>query len=343
MQGMLTMETRDFSQQEWHDLVEQFSDTSLLQLWEYAVAKQELQGWEVQRHVFRDGEQIVGAAQAMVKRLPVLGRGLVWINRAPLCQLLPTYSQRDVRGLLIEMMEQLKRYWVGKRGMYLRIATPALESPELRVALQSVGFRYRPDSAWVSARVDLRQSVEVLRANLAKKWRNCLKKAEGLGLSCLIGSTSAETATLCEDYEIFLKTRIYPTTVTADFLRCLQRLLPEDRKLWVFEARRDMEHLGSILVAAYNTTVEYLVGAVNEQGKALNAGQYLLWNAMLEGKSRGFRFFDLGGMHPEKTPSGIFHFKQGIGGTPYRLVGEFEAVGGLSSQAIQLLLRIRRM
>lgn len=326
----------------------QFSDTSLLQLWEYAAAKEKLQGWEVVRHVFADGDKIVGAAQAMMKYVPYLRKGLVWINRAPVWQRWHEGEggerERSVggnEGLLFEMMNELKRYWVSERGMYLRIAPPVPDTPETLESIRNVGFRYRPDSSWVSARVDLRQSLDTLRADLEKKWRNCLKKAEGFGLSCFIGSTSEETARLCEDYEAFLKTKTYPTTVTSDFLRCLQGLLPEDRKLWVLQVRSGTEHLGSILVAPYNSTLEYLVGAVSERGKALNAGQYLLWNAILEGKSRGFHFFDLGGMHPERTPSGIFHFKQGVGAAPYRLLGEFEAVGGLASRGIRLLLKVR--
>jgi len=67
---------------------------------------------------------------------------------------------------------------------------------------------------------------------------------------------------------------------------------------------------------------------VNGAGRAANAGQLLLWRAVCEMKELGYRWFDLGGMDLYQTPSGIFHFKAGLGGTPYRLVGEFEAHDG---------------
>ena len=58
-------------------------------------------------------------------------------------------------------------------------------------------------------------------------------------------------------------------------------------------------------------------------------------------KRQGYRWFDLGGMDPKITPSGIYHFKAGLGGVPHRLVGEVAADdGGWISKVINL--RIRR-
>jgi len=62
----------------------------------------------------------------------------------------------------------------------------------------------------------------------------------------------------------------------------------------------------------------------------------LLWQAVCQMKTLGYKWFDLGGMDPELTPSGIFHFKAGLNGTPYRLVSELEGHnGGLRSRALR--------
>ena len=42
-------------------------------------------------------------------------------------------------------------------------------------------------------------------------------------------------------------------------------------------------------------------------------------------KKRGFSWFDVGGAHPDNTPQGILHFKRGLKGKPYQLMGEVEA------------------
>jgi len=106
-------------------------------------------------------------------------------------------------------------------------------------------------------------------------------------------------------------------------------------------ARAGAKKLGSILIARYGDTAEYLVGAVGPEGRAQNAGQFLLWNAIVVMKQAGVRHFDLGGIHPEKTPKGILHFKQGVGGVPYALTGEFDVARGLMARGIKLMVQYR--
>ncbi len=335
---MIAMETRDFSQEEWHNVLGLFSDTSLIQLWEYGKAKQELQGWEVVHHIFRNGQTIVGVAQAMVKRIPVLRKGVVWLNRGPLWQQRDQIPQPEA---VADMLRALKQYWVAERGMYLRVAPTLYEAEDALAILSRAGFRLIKDAAWVSARLDLCQSVEALRANLEKKWRNGLKKAETFGLEHTIGNGPENTQHLLEDYEEFLRKKNFSTPVTAQFVGSLQRMLPDPQKMWVLSAFDRGRRLGSILLAPYNTTVEYLVGALGEDGKRLNAGQYLLWNGILEMKQRGYERFDLGGMHPQKTPVGILRFKQGLGATSYALMGSGEAYQGVIARGIRLLVESR--
>ena len=61
---------------------------------------------------------------------------------------------------------------------------------------------------------------------------------------------------------------------------------------------------------------------------AVNAGQLLLWRAVAAMKEHGGRGFDLGGLDVDLTPPGIYRFKDGLGGVPYRLAPELEALGG---------------
>ena len=83
--------------------------------------------------------------------------------------------------------------------------------------------------------------------------------------------------------------------------------------------------LGMVLIARYGHTCEYLAGVIEEAGRTVNIGHLLLWRAVCEMKSLGYTWFDLGGMDPQRTPPGIFHFKAGLGASEYRLLGEVEA------------------
>lgn len=330
---MLSLNLQDFSQSEWTDLVSGYQGLSLMQTWEYAEAKSQMDPWRVWRATFEDAGRVVGAVQAMVRPFPWLSGGLVWINRGPLWD-------RDKTGdptLLVEMMRELQRYWVEQRGMYLRVAPPALENCATADALAASGFgQVNGGPGWASARVDLSQTIESLRGKLQQKWRNCLNKAERLGLTTQDSSSDELLNELMDSYDTMLLERKYQTNVTPKFICRLQSLLPLEHKLRVFTARHEDQPLGGILIAQYGDTCEYLVGSINETGRTLNAGQLLLWQAVSQMKNLGYHWFDLGGMDLEHTPAGIFHFKSGLGGTSYRLVNEFEGHdGGLRSRALK--------
>lgn len=326
----LRLETKDYSQNEWHQIASQFDDLSLIQTWEYGEAKSRTGGWGVVRHIFLQGREVIGAAQAVIKRVPLFNQGLVWINRAPLFQ----RSGVDPDFILLqEMLKALRQYWVDQRKMYLRVAPPVDE-------MTSTPLHLIPNSQWMSAVIDLTRSPEQLRYGLDKKWRNCLTKAEKSGLTYESGTDEVHMSELIEDYRALIARKDF-SSVTPEFLLVLQTILPPDRKMVVLRGRRGAERLGSILIARYGDTAEYLIGAVSIPGRLLNAGQFLLWNAMVQMRRMGLRRFDLGGMHPEKTPKGIFHFKQGVCGVPYTLVGEFDAAGGLIARGIKLMAKFR--
>ncbi|MBT3907004.1 MAG: hypothetical protein HOF30_15135, partial [Rhodospirillaceae bacterium] len=58
-------------------------------------------------------------------------------------------------------------------------------------------------------------------------------------------------------------------------------------------------------------------------------------------KQQGIRQFDVGGMDEILTPKGIYRFKEGLGGTPYRLAPELE-LGGDSLRGRLVRWRVNR-
>ncbi len=331
---MLHIETREVSQSEWRTIIHEFDDQSLLQQWEYAEVKSVLQGWKVVRHCFMEGTRVVGVAQASIKNIPFSRYGVVWINRGPL------WRSKNAPGdplMLAEMLEALYRYWVLDRGMYLRVAPAVADMSEYRFAIEGYGYRAINNSQWISARIDLRQDEEVLRMALDKKWRNSMAHAQKSGVRYTIGSDAKALQGLLNDYRALLKRKEF-SSVTPEFIEKFQELLPPEETMLVLSARLGDESLGSILIARYGDIAEYLIGAVGPQGRIVNAGQYLLWNAILEMKQRGIKKFDVGGAHPQQTPPGIYHFKQGMGGVPYQLVGEFDAARGVVARMLRMVI-----
>ncbi len=145
-------------------------------------------------------------------------------------------------------------------------------------------------------------------------------------------------------YEAFLSRKELSTSVTPQLLRQMQALLPDERKMWVFEGRLGHERLGGLLMAGYGDTALALAGSSpSAKGRVVHSGNLVWWQMMLKMKQLGYRWLDVGGgADADRTPKGILHFKAGLGGIPYRLVGEFEAFNsGLVSQAIRWWIRKR--
>jgi hypothetical protein len=226
------------------------------------------------------------------------------------------------------MMAALRKYWALDRGMYLLVAPAVCEGEAGPDATAVDGYRAVDISiGWASARLDLSSPLEVLRQGMRQKWRNGLNKAERLGISAESRSASGFDEVLAQ-YDAMLRDRDYHTSITVPMLTAMQEMLPLDRQFWSLVGVHGAQRFGGILLAQYGATCEYLVSAITDAGKAASVGNLLLWQAVIEAKTRGCRWFDLGGLDRHRTPPGILHFKAGVGGTPYRLVKELETHDG---------------
>jgi lipid II:glycine glycyltransferase (peptidoglycan interpeptide bridge formation enzyme) len=242
------------------------------------------------------------------------------------------------------MLVELRRYWVAERRLYLCLAPPLRLAEADSSLVQAPGYRRIPGTrGWSSALVDLSDSVEQLRQGLSKNWRKQLNKAERLGVRCLAGRSDGLFENFLHNYRAHLSSKAFDTSLSPQLLQELQRLLPDDRKMWVFEGRYGGELLGSLLVAGYGDTCMLLALGLNQKGREVHGGYLMHWQALVKMKELGYRRLDLGGADPERTLPGILQFKSGLRGKPYQLTGQLDACGrGWLSRAITWYVR-RRM
>ena len=318
--NMVELEIKEFSRTAWVDCIAELDEPALVQSWEYGEAKARTGPWRTERGILRAGGQLHGAWQAQLRPLPCgLKGGLAWINRGPL--LAPGISQESAARAAA--LAALRAHYLG-RGFYLRLAPPfALDD----AGSPPAGFRAAGTAGWASSVVDLTSERDALRGGLRPNWRNKLNKAERAGLVLRSGSDGALIAEVLVAYRRFLELRGFATTVTPQLIESLHALLPPDQGLTVFLADAGGVLAGWMVIAMTGGRSEYLAGHVEDPGRPLCAGQFLLWHAVMAMKERGLRTFDLGGMDPVLTPKGIYDFKEGLGGTPYRLADELEAGG----------------
>ena len=331
-----------FSQTEWNAIVSSFTDLTLLQTWEYGEATcRTRSSLEVHRMVFEDQGSLCGAAQALVRRVPLMNGGLVWINRGPLWR---RPGSEESAGL-VEMLEALRRHWVNGGKMYLRVAPTLLDGELDSRTIAKAGYGFEKNfSGWTSGRLNLLAPLELLQTGLRGNWRNSARKAESSGVTIQIGSSAALFERVIKEYSRLLSRKKFDTTVSPEFLASFQSVAQDRHKFLVLTAMEGSDpaerFLGGIIVARFGDTCEYLVGAINSAGKVRNAGQLLLWKAIEYAKTAGYQHFDVGGLDPERTPPGVLYFKQGVGAKPYTYIGEFDASpGGLVSKAVRWQVR----
>jgi peptidoglycan pentaglycine glycine transferase (the first glycine) len=312
---------------EWNRYLNECRRPNLMQAWEYGEAKADLSSWSVERHVFKSGGRFAGLAQVFVREVPFIGRLLAWVNRGPLCAAGDGEGDVDVA----RMLGELRGLYAISQGAYLRVAPPLVGDAESVSPFRIDGFTHSERLGWASSLIDLSQPIDCLRRNLDKKWRNCLSKAEKQDIKVEWLTDEASVEEFAGDYAQDQKIRGYSTRVTPDLVRRLRRSF-RDNPPAVIRASRNGTRLGSVLMVRYADRAEYLAGVIGGEGRNLYAGQLLLWNAVT-GFAGVCKYLDLGGMHPTRTPAGIFHFKAGLGGAPYSYINELEAKNSLVSKA----------
>lgn len=320
----------EYSQVEWGQLAERAESQNLMQCWAYGEAKRIADSWRVDRGVFTDGDTIVGIAQAMIRDLPGIGSlvrgGLCWVNRGPL--LFSDLGARVSSDCAAAVLEALRQYYAVDQHFYLRIASPDRALEKEQSFSTPAGFRLTGSAGWASALLMLAPGADGLRTGLRPNWRNKLSKAERGGLHIQKAFDQASLLNFVDEYRNFLMERGFATTVTPDLLRALFQAAAPDAAATCYRAFSGAVHLGSIVTIRYGETVEYLAATTLEAARSVPVGQILVWRAICDACDTGAGYFDVSGMDPETTPKGIFEFKSGLNGEPYRLPGEIESVGG---------------
>jgi hypothetical protein len=287
----------------------------MVQSWAYGEAKQAAGGWRARRFVFeREGEP-VAICQLLDKSLA----GIRWatrLNRGPL------FLDADPNdGVVRDVYRALRGRWRHLRGVL--VLAPALAAGQENYrTVSAVGFRDRRYHGWCSARLDLQSDEEQLRKNLTAHWRNRLRVAERADLELRVSQTPEDVDWIIDRHveNMTEKSFVGPA---PDFLRALQCAAPDD--FLVFQARSAGEPVGGMVVYRFGDAAECYVGWFGREGRKLNVGNFLYWQAALDLQRRGCRCLDLGGYSCSDKNDHFGHFKAGLRAAEYQLLNEWLA------------------
>ncbi|WP_434287668.1 GNAT family N-acetyltransferase [Celeribacter sp. SCSIO 80788] len=282
------MDTREITDEtHWEELADTV-DAPLSQRWLYGEAAKRI-GRDARRFVISDRRTPLALAQVLLR--PLLGteisvalRGPLFLNAAP---------DKAVERAVVQS---------------LRAALPfglKLMSPDSRLpgTLGRLGLSSPPEVV----ELDLRPPLSDMRLGLNGKWRNALKKAEKSDLHV---TRLAPSPSVLRPYLLLEKhqqAQRHYRGLPPEFALALQDVAPKSLRLFEVDD-------AFMLFILHGTSATYQIGHTGPRGRAVNAHNLILWEAIKRLKLEGVRKLDLGMIDTRRAPD-LARFKLRTGAT----------------------------
>lgn len=313
MHAVWQVEVDNATAAEWAQMVDLFEDANIYQTWSYGEVR-----WgrkNLSHVVLKRNDEVVGIAQLRIVRPASLKFGMAYLRWGPICQRRGSDLELNVVERVAEVLYQ---EYVVKRRLLLQILPNAFVGTARAEMFRSAfsKFTQEPSTTANTYRtfvLDLAPSIDELRRNLDKKWRNQLSRAEKNGLNVIAGSGADEYQVFSTMYQQMWNRKAFETTVDVEEFGRIQGQLSEEQRMQVLICEQNGKPVAGLVASAMGNSAVYLLGATSDEG--LNAkGSYLLhWTLIQWLKANGVRWYDLGGIDPERNP-GVYHFKKGFSG-----------------------------
>ena len=321
---------------EWFKILPDFEDAMIYQTWSYGTVR-----WgrhNLSHIVLKRNGKIVAMAQARILKLPMLPGGIAYIGWGPLWRLRGGCKDFEV---LRRMVRALKEEYAVRRGLFLRVLPYEFDGDEaaekIRTVFKSEGFGWQPTFDRTLL-LDVQHSREALRQNLSAQWRRNLNTAEKKGLALRVGTNDELYLAFRKLYTQILERKKFVPGVDVDEFRAIQQDLPEPFKMNILVCEHEGEPVTALLGALIGDTGIFVLGATGNNGMKLRGSYLLQWHMIEWFKQRGARWYDLGGINPEKNP-GTYQFKSGLAGKAGMDVcrlGQFDACHSALSKLLVL-------
>lgn len=237
----------------------------------------------------------------------ILDRGPLWFDGFG--------SNEDFEAFIYSFRQEFPR----RPGRRLRFIPEIENSPEIQKILLKTGFKRQPTPGYQTSWVDLLQTEDALRANLKKRWRNALTKAEKEDVILDWDEKGAHFPWLMESYIQDKQTKGYDGP-SVELMKSLAGTFIPGGDMLIGRALKNNKPIGAILLFCHGRGSTYQIGWSSNQGRQCGAHYLLLWDALKQLKLRDIQSFDLGGMNDD-TAKGVKKFKEGLGGSHITLPG----------------------
>lgn len=277
-----------------------------LQLWGWGQVKA-AHGWTAERvfaYAHEDPDQIVGAAQILIRKVPLPFRSFAYMPRGPIVDEMARDEFLQALAVLVKR-----------------------EHHSVALSIEPNNFTFDPPEGWRRSTnrvlppdtimLDIQKSESDLLADMAKKTRQYIRKSAAEGITIKRVRTKEE---LEECLHIYRQTanrakfNLHATQYYLDVFNLMDDHSP------VFAAYLEGKPIAFLWMAISADTAYELYGGMNEDGQTLRANYALKWHVIRKMKEWGLSQYDFGGM----VVGGVSLFKQGWAKEGTSFAGTFD-------------------
>ena len=276
-----------------------------------------------------DDGAIKGSMALMTRKLPVIGKTLMYGCRAPVCDL----DDRDTFAQLLEGARALAK----QNKAYVIKIDPDVPSSDTAFAamLKDFGFRCKEGGKNFEAiqpryvfRLNIEgKTEEEIMAGFHQKWRYNIRLASRKGVTVKICGKEMVPAFA----DLMLTTGVRDGFVTRqpEYFASMLDNLGEHCRLYMAFNEENTPIAGTLAIW-YGDKVWYLYGASSNEHRNLMPNYLLQWSMIQWAVEKGCRVYDFRGVSGDVSEDnplyGLFRFKQGFGGDFTEFVGEMDLV-----------------
>lgn len=274
-----------------------------LQLWGWGEVKA-AHNWRVERIFIYDQDQLIGAAQLLIRPLPTPFNALVYIPRGPVAE---EASKEVVLRAIADYAKQTYR------AVAVTVEPDWHEMPHLEGWQRSANTILIPRTLIL----DLRKSEDELLSVMAKKTRQYIRKSAQEAVEIRRVQSRAELEKCLAIYKQTAQRAGFGLHADSYYIDIFEKM---GEHALVTAAFYENEPVAFLWLALSEHTAFELYGGMNDEGQRLRANYVLKWSTIQLAKKWGVARYDFNGL----LNDGVSTFKQGFAAHEDMLAGTYD-------------------
>jgi lipid II:glycine glycyltransferase (peptidoglycan interpeptide bridge formation enzyme) len=305
----------------WNNYLTEFNDANLYQTWDFAATAQDEKF--VEHIAIFKNNLLISIAQVRIRVIPGIKLGIAYIFRGPLWQ---KKNQETELETLIAIFNILREEYAIKRKLLLRIRPFVFLNKFNSDRFNILSDFIRKEKNEKNLRtiiLDLNGTLDEIRQNFRRSWKENLRKAEKNGLEIISNHNLKTYDSFINIYNNMIQRKKFKEYVNPLKIIEVNKKLEVEFKAKIFIAYKDGVPSSALMGSAIGETGMAILGGVNELGMKCRSAYLLQWEMIKWLKSMNCRQYDLGGIDPIANPGGYI-WKTGMSKNEVEELGIYE-------------------